>query len=199
MAALSPHVLEDSAGLLSVTRGSLRAPETSVRSAWRSCRTARGHPATSWKHLRSLHSRRWALRRKETVSDSRVSSPAPISSQDTTDLQRVTVGRKGDFCLRKGGWASPLGDRDSFLPHTQLLLSEPCSFCASPDTVAMLWSAMQVLTHELRALGPFSPSQLTHSLGWECPSGRHQTASMLCSYPNPSTHQLHTIVLLRHN
>lgn len=28
----------------------LRAPETSAQSAWRSCKTALGHPATFWKH-----------------------------------------------------------------------------------------------------------------------------------------------------
>lgn len=114
-----------SSRVLSVHRGSLRAPETSGQSAWRSCRTAPGHPATSWKHLRLLHSHRWALRTKGAVSI-RVSSLAPFHLK-TPQISRVIMGRKVDFCLRKGGWGSPsppatwgspLGDRNPFPPHT---------------------------------------------------------------------------------
>lgn len=56
--SLSPRVPEEKRwtlpdGVCAQARGrGLRAPGTSARSAWRSCRTAPGRPATSWKRPR---------------------------------------------------------------------------------------------------------------------------------------------------
>lgn len=45
----------------------LRAPATSARSAWRSCKTVPGHPATFWRHPRWPRFHRWALKEKENL------------------------------------------------------------------------------------------------------------------------------------
>lgn len=49
----------------------LRAPETSARSAWQSCKTAPGHLATSWKRPHWLHFRHWALKEKADIVHSK--------------------------------------------------------------------------------------------------------------------------------
>lgn len=131
------------------TQCSLRAPETSGRSAWRSCRTVHGRPSTSWKHLRLLHSHHWALRRKGAVRN-RVSSLAPLHLKTPcTDLSGVTVvgmwtpntnqgflpeeGRLGPP-LHTSNLGQPFRQQESLFPTPpKLLLSESCSFCTSPD------------------------------------------------------------------